>query len=165
MQKFFFAFSFLAILSVISGCSGEKRPDGMPKLYPCRITILQEGKPLANATVDLVSKNGSFKWSIMGTTDANGLAELRTHSLYKGVPSGTFSVAVEKREPESDPKKLENLPPEQRNKPIKIFSYVDAKYTSSDTSPLEMTVEKSPVSKEFDLGKPVRKHVDTLGKI
>lgn len=165
IKKYLYPLFGVIVFSFLIGCSGEKRPEGLPKLYPCTITVLQEGKPLENASIDLIMKNGFCKWPIAGTTDSAGVAELRTYGLYKGVPSGTFSVSIEKREPES---KLEQqFDPSRKTapKPIKVFSYVDQKYTNVKTTPLEITVEEKAAKKEFDLGKPIKKHVDTLGEI
>lgn len=165
MKNILYPLLGVVVFSLLIGCSGEKRPEGMPKLYPCSITVLQEGKPLENASIDLIMKNGSFKWPVSGTTDSSGVAELRTHGLYPGAPSGTFTVTIEKREPESDPRPILDPVMGSNPKPIKIFSFVDQKYTDPKTTPLEITIEQKSLKKEFDLGKPIRKHVDTLGEI
>ena len=79
------------------GCGGEPRPDGFPKLYPVSLTFIQEGEPVADAAVILLPQDDN-RWSSGGATDANGVAVLRTHGRFLGVPVGKYKVMVTKQE-------------------------------------------------------------------
>ncbi|MCL2348704.1 MAG: hypothetical protein FWC50_10650, partial [Planctomycetaceae bacterium] len=43
-----------ACLLVLSGCSGQNLPEGMPKLTAVVLTITQDGAPLEGAVVSLL---------------------------------------------------------------------------------------------------------------
>jgi len=84
------------VLCLISGCKQKPRPDGFPDLYPCTITITQEGKPLEGADVRLMPESGTALWITAGKTNASGVAKLSTHADYVGAPAGTYKVLVSK---------------------------------------------------------------------
>ncbi|MDR1269130.1 MAG: hypothetical protein LBK82_06370 [Planctomycetaceae bacterium] len=95
-------FLFLGIVCFF-GC-GQKLPDGMPKLYPVTITIVQENTPLEGAIVQLIPEDSSLStWGPMGITNASGVTELQTNGKYKGSPLGQFKVLVTKKEIEPHP--------------------------------------------------------------
>ncbi|MDR1958459.1 MAG: DUF4198 domain-containing protein [Planctomycetaceae bacterium] len=76
---------FWVLLPVLfcAGC-GEKTPEGMPALIKnASVTVIQDGKPLADAKVVLVPTNGSSRWTVGGQTDASGIAKLVTHGQYR----------------------------------------------------------------------------------
>ena len=50
----------LAALAAAVGC-GPKLPDGMPKLNPTTITVIQDGKPLEGAMVSMKPVDESIK--------------------------------------------------------------------------------------------------------
>ncbi|MDR1924806.1 MAG: hypothetical protein LBQ66_10570, partial [Planctomycetaceae bacterium] len=95
LQKMF-VILFVPVLCCV-GCSGQKLPPDLPKLYSCKITITQGGKPLANANVFLAPANGS-KWNASGSTNQQGTVELWTQGMYRGVAEGNFKVVVTKQE-------------------------------------------------------------------
>lgn len=138
----------MSVLILSLGCGGEKRPDGMPKLVPCSITIKQDGAPLSDAMVHLTAKDGSCPWVVSGTTDASGTAKIQTHGQYKGVPAGVFTVTVEKTESTAE----KGGDTEKLSKPYEVYTLVAKEYTDKTTSPLELTIEKQAVSQTFDLG-------------
>jgi hypothetical protein len=157
-------FSRIAFLSLIlllfqNGCGGPQKPDGMPPLYPCSITILQDETPLAGAVVALV---GDGKWASHGQTDEKGVAKIITYGQFQGSPEGTYLVTVSKRISEGDPPKS-NVDENGRvlgPPTLVVPSYVElvaSEYTSSKTTPL--TIEVKPAKKgndqTFDVGKAV----------
>jgi len=83
----------------ITGCWGEPRPDGMPRLYPVSIIVTQEGVPLEEASVTLIPEDpANARWGPMGMTDGSGVAVMRTDGKYAGAPLGTYKVVVSKME-------------------------------------------------------------------
>lgn len=147
MKKTFIHVSLFLLLSVLAtGCRHVPKPKDFPPVYPCSIAVTQEGKPLADAEVLLFSKDESCRWAVAGTTDSAGVARLRTHGRFVGVPEGTFVVTVIKTD--TDPYE----PGEDRRKPINVYTYVGKQYTHISTSPLEIKIEKRKNNATFDLG-------------
>jgi len=94
MNKNILLFSILVLAVFLPGCNNKKRPDGFPQLYPCEITVLQEGTPLSGATVMLLSEGGSVPWTVGGGTNDSGVARIFTHGEFAGAPLGQFQVWV-----------------------------------------------------------------------
>jgi hypothetical protein len=159
-------FILVAIMLIcFSGC-GEPQPADLPKLYPAVLTVIQDGKPLADATVQLVPQTDS-KWSAVGVTDSYGKVEFFTQGKYKGVPEGTYIVLVSK---------LFTEPSQYAGKPqpadiaydkwqemlgsekLKSFHLVDTKFNDKSTSPLEWTTgQKNNI---VDVGKSIREEIE-----
>jgi len=160
-------FVFLILLSVICGCSSEKRPVGMPPLHPCRVTIIQDGQPLADAMIRLHGTGSGTQWSSSGTTDANGVATLLTQGQFRGVPAGTYKVTVQKVETVSlaTPEQLAALEKAKAENPQwydppnirqEFWQLVEEKYMLVESTPLEITVSKGQNNETLDVGKAVR---------
>lgn len=144
------------LLIVWVGCTPSNRPPGLPKLYPASITLTQGGKPISDVSIQLIPKVESI-WPVSGTTDANGTAMLVTYGQFPGAPEGSYTVAVSKTTIKSD------KPQDEYTSGItEIFSLIEVEHTKPETSKLEMTVEKKPNSKTFELGEPVHILVDTI---
>jgi len=80
---------------MISGCT--RQPADMPKLYPCTITVLNNGQPLPNAEVHLAKENETMALFLFGKVGGNGKANIGTHYgrvVKTGVPEGEFKVAI-----------------------------------------------------------------------
>ncbi len=173
--------AFWAVLALLAtGCSKQKLPSDLPKLFPTQIVLTQDGKPLEKASVTLTASDPEAagavsKWASSGGTDAMGLAEMFVNGQYKGVPEGKFKVVVLKYEDSSvqakeippqpnaveDPegfdkwRKMYDKSSEQMDN--KIYYLVDKKYSDEKSTPLEITVTQAGPNKfQFDLGKPVR---------
>ncbi len=145
----------LALLAIsVCGCS-KPHPDGLPKLVPCSVTIVQESKPLEGATVSFESND--LQWSVGGTTDANGVAKMYTHGQYQGVPEGTYKVTVVKQKIEWDG----GTESASSAASGQAYNYVDLQYNTSETTPLEITVE-GKTSESFDVGSAIKEPVKTL---
>jgi len=138
---------------VVAGCGGEPKPDGFPKLYPVSLKFIQEGEPCADTLVFLFPQEKS-KWSSGGVTNSDGVAVLRTHGKFVGVPAGKYKLTVQKYETVSKGSQNSEL-----GAPIKIEVYdiIDANYRDPDKTPLEIEVVSGKNKFEpFDLGKKIR---------
>jgi hypothetical protein len=152
-------FLFLALgtaLLIQAGCGGGEtgRPVDLPRLYPVNITIIQGGSPLEGATVTLVSKTPATYGTASGTTNASGVATIRTYG-YDGVPAGDYTVLVEKRDSENQREAtteegLTYLTGGQ------LYNYVDVQFSTVANSPLSITVTERGVRESIDVGAPVR---------
>ena len=163
----------LLVVFFLSGCGGQARPDGLPKLYPVSITVIQEEAPLEGAMVQLVAKDEDsvlLRWGPTGVTDASGVAVLRTDGKYDGAPLGTFKVVVSKNErephpnpewvslPYGDPNALRYDELERRRKTI---SYIEAQYSSIADTPLTVEITADTKTYSVDVGKRSRNEVKT----
>lgn len=141
-------------LLALSGCKKENRPEGLPVLYSCSVKVVHGDEPAEGVDVRLYDPAVSRQWSVSGTTDASGVAQLRTHGQFPGAPAGTFKVVLRKSE-------NENTGPEGRET-VKIFSLVEKQYRDESTTPLEISVGNKGVAQTFDIGEPVRVLIETV---
>lgn len=111
-------------------------PDGLPPLYPCKITVTFGGEAIEGVAVTLIPEDPAVKWRSGGRTDANGMVELKTSFAYSGVPEGSFRVGFDKTE-DSVGKTLEEM------MPISLFP---VKYRPERT---KETIEVKPEKNEF----------------
>lgn len=145
MHRFFKLALLLFPALLLSGCGGEKIPDGMPELHPYTILVTQDGKPLEGASIALYATSTSEVPT--GLTGANGKAEMLTRS-FKGVPDGEFKVSVKKEVP-TPSKYGETAPPTDdqmgewmanRAKEYRpTHCYVDAKFADANSSGVTVT--------------------------
>ena len=156
-------FATLLIAITIIGCSGAPRPDGLPKLYPCTITIKQDGKPLEDATVQLYDPTVTNRWTVSGVTNASGVAVMRTHGQFPGAPQGRFKVILSKTVTESDtiPGDGENAPPKSIGN-TRIYSLVGKEYTKHESTPLEIIIENKKRNETCDIGNAERVLIETI---
>jgi hypothetical protein len=165
-MKLIKTFLFSAVTLFAFGC-GEKLPPDLPKLHPTILIVLQEGKALDNATVQLIPKDTNSKWSATGITNASGKVEFYTHGKYEGVPEGTYRVVVQKTLTEEPKYAGQSQPPQgvsyeqwqqmlATDKP-QSYNVVDLTYGSRDSSPLEISVGSgNGKEQQVDVGKAVR---------
>jgi hypothetical protein len=148
---------FLCLLiPFLSGCNQSQRPAGLPPLHPCTITVTQNGVPVTDVSVQLIAKEESV-WPVTGITDTSGNAALVTYGRFQGVPVGDYIVVLSKRLTESDTPANEYV-----SGITHVYSLIDNKYSTAETSSLEMSVKKGRNSMSFDIGSPVRILVDTI---
>ena len=145
----------------LSGCGGEKRPDGMPPLYSAVcVKVVQDGKPLEDAIVSLRPDEKGFTWGIGGRTDAQGVAQLWTHGKYKGAPAGTFKVVVTKEVKDGEKELTEALTrnDEKAAAAIKVqcFSFVEDKFSSESQTPVKLEITPSSKTLEVDVSPAVK---------
>ena len=92
-KRFLSVIVVMITLSWLAGCNSKPRPEGMPKLYPCTIKITdQDGNPIPQVTVMIVSDDPTFKWGASGATDASGIAKMKTLGEWPGVAAGAYKV-------------------------------------------------------------------------
>ncbi len=158
----------LGLTAPLVGC-GKKKPDGMPDLHPTTISIIVDGKGIANANVTLQPEDAKTnKWVPAGTTDNKGVATIST-SGYKGAPVGNYKVVVSADEeidygedgapPKDDPAALEAWNRKANPNNWKRFSPVEVKYTNVGSTPLTIAIAAGKNEQEFDLGTSTRDEV------
>jgi len=159
--------SVLALVAAV-GC-GPKTPAGFPPLQATTLTVTQDGAPLADASITLKSLDSSNTWTSGGTTDAKGVASLRTHGQYSGVPVGKYKVAITKTVSEGE---LPPPPPFDEaservyneylasDKVYKEFSVVDMQYRLIESTPLEIEVVKGKNALTADVGAAVHEEIE-----
>ena len=164
MKRSFSILVLCAVLSLSIGCS-EKLPPDLPKLYPTSLIVIQDGKPLEGATVQLLPRDTNSRWAAAGRTDASGKVEFFTEGRYRGVPEGDYQVTVSKVF--TEPSQYGAIRPEDPEAAaawdkgvageagkLKSYHLVDPVYGSRRTSPLELNVSpKQPKGREIDVGK------------
>ncbi len=142
MYKYIVPFVVVLTTLFLAGCRRVERPADMPKLYPCEVAVLSEGKPLAGAKVSFHKKDPDFKWGIGGFTDESGKAVMVTHGQYHGVPEGEYLVAISKQErdrietPAGDPDRVVKIP---RNAMLNVYTWVAPVYAEPETTTLTAT--------------------------
>ncbi|MDR3233707.1 MAG: carboxypeptidase-like regulatory domain-containing protein [Planctomycetaceae bacterium] len=166
--------TLLIVTLMLSGC-GQKLPDGMPKPYPVTITIIQDGKPLAGASVALAPKNvtAGQRYTAGAVTNTSGQAVIQTLSKYRGVIPGEYQITVLKTEFEVKPldvaarvvpKGIDKDNPSLPKESVEGYYTVDMKYSTVSTTPESITVETKSNRKTIDVGKAVRLSVTEAHK-
>jgi hypothetical protein len=144
-----------------AGCKGEQRPDDLPPLYPCEITVIQDGNPLSSATVLFFPLNGNFQFAIGGKTDQNGILVPKTNGEWDGVPQGEYRISISKQIAPTDiPLPGLQTPLEERRKMLEnqmrlTKETVDPRFSDRTNSELRLKVEGKTVKESFDVGKAV----------
>jgi len=162
----------IVFLLCLSGCGGPNKPDGLPTLYPCKITITQLGKPLEGALVQFHGVDHSVPWTVNGITNGAGVAIIKTQTLFTGAPEGQYVVTVMKKV--QDKSQLSDSPPRGASKEeieqwydakeserLAIHSFVSSQFASPIYSPLMMTVTSTSKSniETLDVGQSVEEIV------
>lgn len=164
MRKFALLTLVLASVASVFGCGGPKKPADLPELYPCKITIIQDGQPLEGASVSLNDPSNASRFVMGYQTDAKGVADLHTDGKYQGVPAGKYKVLVHKvYMPESDPNDVPPSDPEARKEYDKRMAElsaqqadtIDIKYRRPNTTPEEIEVTPSGAELTIDVGEKV----------
>jgi hypothetical protein len=157
MLRIFFGFILSVMLIAFSSCNNNPQPDDLPKLYPCTITITQDGKPLDSAAVELVAADQSnTKYKSATQTNAEGKAVMSTYG-YNGTPAGKYKVIVSKKVDE-DLVYAPNTSGGQDVVSYKTYQTVETKYYDAKTTPheIEITGKEKSVKATFDVGKPIK---------
>ena len=147
--------SVLLVFTFLAGCSGQRLPDGMPRLFPCEIIILQGGEPLAQAMVTIIPTEEGNKWSASGRTDDAGKAIMYTWGQYAGAPEGTYKVVIGKTEVVGAPPAA-TTEEAARRPPDRFYELVEAIYSEASTTPLEIEVKRGTRTFTLDAGEAVR---------
>ena len=154
----------IMVLTSFVSCKKEDRPEGLPDLYPISVKIIQDGAPLANANVTLLSSDPQLmRWPCGGCTDEQGVAKLNTYG-FDGAPAGKFKVMVCKSETEGGAQTAEEAVQMMKDgvgSSEKTFDLIDPQYKNDSTTPLSLEVlaqSENPTA-EFDVGASVRSEV------
>lgn len=146
MEKIMMKKILLVTLIVVFGCN-QRLPDNMPRLYPLTVTVTQEGRTLDDATVALTALDEGNPWTSGSRTDKNGVATIRTHGRYDGVPAGKYKVCIKKILVEGDPPPSEmelfENPGMPRGKPQELYHVVPLNFNDPEKTPFEVEVKES----------------------
>lgn len=158
----------LCLFFFVFGCNrGPKMPEGMPKpIKGVEVTVMQEGTPLADASVTFTAVDGSnIKWFIRGQTDSNGIAKMMTYGKFEGAPIGKYKVVITKREEtpskltvpgDDDPNKVAAYQDALEKESRPMYDLVDPAFSSSKKTPAEIEIGNASLKHTIDVGKAVR---------
>ena len=146
----------MALLLLLVGC-GPKKPDGFPPVFPCKVTVTKEGKPLADVSVILMPEQAGGAHASGGKTDSSGVAVVRTNQanyLAAGAPEGQFKIILTKPvEPEGKlpDEEVNKMPGHERNKyAMEMLRKANAmkpiippNLTKADKTPLKLSITSS----------------------
>jgi hypothetical protein len=146
----------------ICGCGKPSHlPEDFPKIYPCEISVIQEGKPLENAMVSLspIGNTDKYAGSCSATTDAHGKAVVMTYGQ-SGVPTGKYKILISKLKDEGGTE-VEDAFGSKSIKGAKIYSYVEAKYSDKNLTPFEIEIkeQKEVQTLQCDVGTAIHKYL------
>jgi hypothetical protein len=148
---------FIVVL-ILGGCSDSGKPSDLPSLYPCTITVTQDGLPLAEAAVELVSTDpAGAKYRAASITGKDGKVSMTTYG-FSGVPIGKYKVVISKNI-QDDLVYADN--PSTGQKEITSFQKyqtVEPKFSSAETTPheIEITGKDKKTDHIFDVEKSVK---------
>lgn len=159
LRKLFCLTLACALVLTSVSCKKEKRPEGMPEIYPVTLKIIQGGQPLEGAEVSMTSDDPILvKFPAGGVSDKDGLAQVLTYG-FKGAPAGKFKVTVAKYEVLNRPSSYEEAQKMQsEGLQEESFDLVEPEYGAKATTSLTVEVQASKSAQTFDLdvGEPVR---------
>lgn len=146
MKKIALSIVLLAGIAMLVGCGGDPN---RPKTYPATVTIMMDGKPVADATVTLQPADNSHNNTPFGKTDENGVCNLKTFEEGDGAVPGEYLVAVRKVDVITEPDPSEEDP--EGVKVIEERRVIPKKYEVF-TNGFKMTItEEGPNEQTFDV--------------
>jgi len=149
--------SVLLISLLLVGCSNNRLPKEPKNLHPVTITVMNGEQPVGGVAVTLSVRNSQGAFACTGLTDSQGVAKirsLRNSYTVRGVPTGTYRVALDKL-PELPVELMphetdEELPPKdaatkefQRKIYFEENQLIPVVLTSPDSTPIELTVSEN----------------------
>ncbi|MDR0610799.1 MAG: hypothetical protein LBG58_11865 [Planctomycetaceae bacterium] len=155
------SFIILFSIGITLACNRVQKPNGLPKLFPCTITITQNGVPVQGILISLIDPDVTECWTVSGLTNTSGTATIRTHGNFVGAPSGVYKVTLSKTEKTGEYDTMSGTLPSQ-SVPLQIYSLIDTKYNDETTTPLKITVENKKVIEKFEIGAGVRILIQTI---
>ncbi|MDR1960564.1 MAG: hypothetical protein LBQ54_16255 [Planctomycetaceae bacterium] len=139
-------------LIFLPGC-GPSKPEGIPDLYPVKVTVKNGETPVTGAKVTLTTANAQGSWSTFGETDALGDAVIQTLQgswVNNGVPAGDYIVYIIKMPDfestpmpdglDNDPKAKEAFIAAEKKKLDTLVSEIPKSLSNAGTTPLKLTV-------------------------
>lgn len=145
----------IVLLCLFIGCNEQKLPSDMPELIQCTVTVIQDGKPLPDATVVFQNTDVLTRFVVGGRTDAKGVAVIRTDARYDGAPAGNYKIGVSKIEVSKIPLPARDAPDyAAKMKEIEndTFQCVDKKFVSPSDSGLTISVASPKAEAQLDVG-------------
>jgi hypothetical protein len=136
MRKFkIIIVSFVISIAFVMGCRRLERPEGMPDLTPCTISVTFGGEIMEDVGIILTPIDKTNNWSAAGKTDKEGKTVLKTRLYFNGVAPGNYTISFQKyAEPE--------LSADGMALPAKLL--IPKKYTSGNSKEIiEVTTDKS----------------------
>ncbi|MDR2171354.1 MAG: carboxypeptidase-like regulatory domain-containing protein [Planctomycetaceae bacterium] len=161
MRQINFIVLFIFV-TIIFGCGDKSRPVDLPPLYPCTITITQDGKPLAEASVTLEPADpANVKYKASALTGADGSVKMKTYG-FDGTPIGKYKIVVTKIINENIEVKLNESTGKEEATSYQKYRLVEPKFTSAETTPLEIEVngKDKKLQKNCDVGKPIKEAIE-----
>ncbi len=163
MRRIALATGAALTLASIVGCGGPKKPADLPELFPCSITIIQDGQPLEGASVQLNDPSSSSRFVVGGTTDEKGVAVIRTDGQYPGAPVGKYKVLVSKiyvpelpsEAPPEDPEARKEYDKKVQEMNAQQADTVDLKFKRPTQTPAEIEVTTAGAELTVDVGEKV----------
>jgi len=92
MKHQVFFLIILLSLPLMLGC-GTSKPAGLPKLYPCKVQIV-DMHGIAVEGASIATFFPGIQWVSVGVTDPDGVAELKVNGIYPGIPVGEYNIVV-----------------------------------------------------------------------
>jgi hypothetical protein len=136
-------------------------PVDFPKIYPCEITVVQEGKPLENALVSFRPIGNADKYAsgCSATTGANGKALMITYGQ-NGFPTGKYKVLISKMQDEGGTE-VEDAFGSKSIQDAKVYSYVEVKYSDENLTPYEIEIkeQKEIQTLQCDVGAAIHQYI------
>ncbi|MDR1384674.1 MAG: carboxypeptidase-like regulatory domain-containing protein [Planctomycetaceae bacterium] len=150
--------TLLVFITSMIGCRDKSRPGDLPALYPCTITITQEGKLLEGAAVTFEPiDSSSVKYRATAITGVDGSATMNTYG-FSGVPIGKYKVVIAKIIQDDIEYKLNEST--GKNEPVSYKRYrtVEPQFSSAETTPheIEITGKEKKAEHIFDVGKAMK---------
>ncbi|MDR2643849.1 MAG: hypothetical protein LBC74_13785 [Planctomycetaceae bacterium] len=92
-RDLFFVVLFLLAVQLVCGCREvPPRPEGLPRVYSCNISVKFGGKPISGVRVMFIPDNPESKWKPTGMTDTEGNVVLYSSFGYEGAPAGEYTA-------------------------------------------------------------------------
>lgn len=156
--KFFLLALVLVVVSFFTvGCSDSSRPEDLPKLFPCTITVIQDGKPLDEAVIKLVAQEDNVKYRPVAVTGKDGKVNVSTYG-FSGVPAGKYKVVIIKNIDDDIITRTDDVG-EQVIVSYKTYRTIEKIFSDTKTTPfeIEITPKSKNIEKTFDVGKSIKK--------
>jgi len=126
----------------------------LPPLYPCTVSVTQDGAPLEGAYVELVSQDAQ-KYRPSAAADASGKATLLTYG-FPGAPAGKYKITVRKTIEDDIVYRIDEYG-EQSVASSNRYELVDDRYHDAKQTPHEIEITSKKVDITIDVGAAVRK--------
>ncbi|MDR1484638.1 MAG: hypothetical protein LBT09_07420 [Planctomycetaceae bacterium] len=161
MSKIIYVALLIFVLT-IAGCGDKSRPSDLPPLYPCTVTVTQDGQPLEGAIIRFEPMDSAgATYQAAAVSSADGTALMKTYG-FQGSPVGKYKVIVTKIVSESTEYKLNESTGKEEPVNSKRYRLIEPQFTSAKTTPLEIEItgKEKNVLKTFDVGKAVKEFIE-----